>query len=66
MKYHKVTPKGMRDMLFKEALMKRDLEYKLCQVFLKRGFGEVITPTLEFYDVFDNTYSCLLYTSRCV
>lgn len=58
-KYNKITPEGMSDILFKNADAKRDIENKITCVFKKRGYGEVITPTLEFYDVFDNSENSL-------
>ncbi|MBQ3379852.1 MAG: ATP phosphoribosyltransferase regulatory subunit [Clostridia bacterium] len=49
---NKITPVGMFDMLPYEASLKRMIEERLKTAFTKRGFNEIITPTLEFYDVF--------------
>ncbi len=45
-------PDGMRDYLFKDAARKRKLERAFGEVFKKRGYNEIITPAIEFYDVF--------------
>ncbi len=44
-------------MLFEECLARRYVEQTLSQVFSSRGFNEVVTPGLEFYDVFDPDFS---------
>jgi len=49
---NKITPVGMFDMLPSEAAIKRTIQEKLKDSFASRGFQEIITPTLEFYDVF--------------
>ena len=49
---NKITPVGMFDMLPYESSIKREIEEKLKNSFTSRGFREIITPTLEFYDVF--------------
>lgn len=51
-KYCKITPEGTRDLLFEECIAHRNVEHMLTSVFQSRGFNEVITPGLEFYDVF--------------
>ena len=52
-KYSKVTPEGTKDLLFEECLINRMVEQKLSRVFVSRGFHEVVTPAMEFMDVFD-------------
>ena len=44
-------PEGLRDILPAEASRRRDLEGRLRGAFEGRGFGEVISPTFEFYDL---------------
>lgn len=44
-------PEGLRDILPAEAKARRDLEGRLRGAFEGRGFGEVISPTFEFYDL---------------
>ena len=56
-KYHKITPEGTKDLLFEECLTHRYVERTLADVFSSHGFHEVITPGLEFYDVFDTESS---------
>ena len=51
-KYNKITPEGTQDLLFEDCLVRRHVEKKLTDVFLSRGYHEVVTPGLEFYDVF--------------
>lgn len=48
-----ITPEGTRDSLFAECTLRRQLENRLHGLFTARGYSEIITPTLEFYDVFD-------------
>lgn len=56
-KYNKITPEGTKDLLFEECLARRYVEKMLSDVFSSRGFNEVVTPGLEFYDVFDPDFS---------
>ena len=46
------TPEGVQDILFSQCRLKRKLEADLRSVFTSRGFMEIETPTIEFYDVF--------------
>lgn len=50
---NKITPEGTRDLLFEECMTQRAVENMLADVFTLRGFNQVVTPGLEFYDVFD-------------
>ncbi len=52
-KFVRVTPEGTRDLLFEECLARRRAESLLSDLFLSRGFSEVMTPGIEFFDVFD-------------
>ena len=52
-KYDKITPEGTRDALFAECTLRRRIENRLHGLFTARGYSEIITPTLEFYDVFN-------------
>lgn len=49
----KITPEGTRDLLFEECIARREAEGKLSDLFVCRGYSEVMTPGIEFYDVFD-------------
>lgn len=51
-KYDKITPEGTRDSLFAECTLRREIESRLHGLFTARGYSEIITPTLEFFDVF--------------
>lgn len=52
-KYNKITPEGTNDLLFEDCLAHRFVEKNLTEVFSSRGFHEVVTPGIEFYDVFN-------------
>lgn len=43
-------PYGMRDFLPEEAALKREIESSLADVFIKWGYDEVVTPTIEYLD----------------
>lgn len=47
-----ITPEGTKDYLFEEAAARRSVENVLRRLFESRGFFEVVTPALEFLDVF--------------
>ena len=51
-KYATITPEGTRDLLFEECTIRREVENRLSRVFESRSFSEVVTPSLEFLDVF--------------
>lgn len=51
-KYLKITPEGMKDFLFAECSAMDDICERIETVFRGRGFKRVITPGIEFYDVF--------------
>ena len=46
------TPEGTRDRLFAECRERRQVQSALTALFRRRGYREVITPEVEFYDVF--------------
>lgn len=49
----KNIPDGMRDMIFGETKVIREIGEDLFHLYKKRGYGEVVTPGVEFYDVFN-------------
>ncbi len=51
-KYLKITPEGTKDFLFAECSAMDDICGKIESVFKTGGFKRVITPGIEFYDVF--------------
>lgn len=52
--YAKVTPEGSRDLLFEECDDRRRVENALTGLYEANGYRKVITPTLEFFDVFNS------------
>ena len=46
-------PPGVVDYYFDRAEKRRNLEQRLRLAFRKRGFREAITPTFEYFDVFE-------------
>ncbi len=46
------TPLGTKDLLLEESLIRRDIENTLSSLFMRRGFSEVMTPGIEYLDVF--------------
>lgn len=56
-KYSKITPEGTRDLLFEECDARRNVECQLSAMFKARNYKKVITPTLEFFDVFNRESS---------
>ena len=51
--YDLITPEGTKDLLFGESVVRRKIEDTLLNVFKSRGYSEIITPGLEFFDVFN-------------
>ncbi|MBE6876151.1 MAG: ATP phosphoribosyltransferase regulatory subunit [Ruminococcus sp.] len=50
--YDLITPEGTKDYLFDECALKREVETKTRTLFKSMGYSRLITPGLEFYDVF--------------
>ncbi len=46
------TPLGTKDLLLEESFARREIEKKLSGLFSRRGFSEVMTPGMEYLDVF--------------
>ncbi len=46
-------PEGMRDGVYEEIQAARTLGDALLSLYKKRGYAEVVTPTVEFFDVFN-------------
>lgn len=51
--YDLITPEGTKDLLFGECIIRRNIENTLIELFKSRGYSEMITPGLEFFDVFN-------------
>lgn len=54
-----ITPAGARDLLYKECEARREVESRLSALFIGSGYSEVVTPSLEFYDVFSGSRSVM-------
>lgn len=50
--YSRITPEGTKDILFKECRLRREVENRLHGLFYSRGYNEVLTPGVEYYEVF--------------
>lgn len=57
--WKKYIPDGTKDILFDECESKVKLIKQLREIYYKSGFREVISPTLEFYDVFSGENSII-------
>lgn len=53
--YDKITPEGTRDLLFGECVARDEINRRLEAVFRMRGYRQVRTPAIEFYDVFGSS-----------
>lgn len=51
-KYYKLTPEGTRDLLFEESNAINTVSSLINDVFKEKGYHQVITPGIEFYDTF--------------
>ncbi|MDE5937214.1 MAG: ATP phosphoribosyltransferase regulatory subunit, partial [Ruminococcus sp.] len=51
--YDLITPEGTKDLLFGECIIRQNIENTLLNLFRSRGYSEMITPGLEFFDVFN-------------
>ncbi|MDE6657380.1 MAG: ATP phosphoribosyltransferase regulatory subunit, partial [Oscillospiraceae bacterium] len=52
-RYDLITPEGTKDYLFEECALKRIVETNTRQLFKSMGYSRLITPNLEFYDVYN-------------
>ncbi len=52
-KYNMITPEGTKDILFEECISRRKIEKRLNNIFTKRAYNEVISPGIEYFDVFN-------------
>ncbi|MBQ6540491.1 MAG: ATP phosphoribosyltransferase regulatory subunit, partial [Oscillospiraceae bacterium] len=53
--YNINTPEGTKDRLFSESRSRREVETKITGVFKEHSYSEIITPEVEFYDLFAQT-----------
>ncbi|MBE6063063.1 MAG: ATP phosphoribosyltransferase regulatory subunit [Clostridium butyricum] len=54
-----VLPEGTRDLILDECVIKRSIERDIDGMFEAWGYKEVITPTVEFYETFNNSSQSL-------
>lgn len=54
-RYDLITPEGTRDLLFDDCLARRSVENKISALFEGFGYSEVVTPGIEFYDMFSGS-----------
>ncbi len=52
-----ITPEGTKDLLFDECQARREVENNLRNIFIGMGYSEVMTPGIEFFDVFNKISS---------
>ncbi|KIN81086.1 ATP phosphoribosyltransferase regulatory subunit [Clostridium botulinum] len=57
--WNKYIPKGMKDILFEESNIKLNVEERLRKIYKYSGFSEIISPTIEFYDVFNSNIQAI-------
>ena len=50
--YYKITPEGTKDLLFEECTARNKVTHMITSVFESKGYHQVITPGLEFFDAF--------------
>ena len=53
-RYSRLTPLGSRDLLFEECDDRRRIEGILSELFKENNYRKVMTPTIEFFDVFNS------------
>ncbi len=47
-----ITPEGTKDYLFEECISSGKIQKKIKDIFISRGYSQVDTPCIEFYDLF--------------
>ena len=55
--YSKITPEGTKDYLALESRAIRCAEKRLSSLYKSKGYEKVMTPTIEFFDVFNRESS---------
>ena len=51
-RYNISTPEGTRDLLFASCRALRSIENAIRETLERKGYSEIITPAVEYYDVF--------------
>ncbi len=57
--FRKNIPDGMRDMIYGEIKTVREIGSGLINLYRSRGYAEVVTPAIEYFDVFNIPSSVL-------
>lgn len=52
-RYDLITPEGTNDLLFEDCAIRRSVEQRIARIFKSKGYCEVVTPGIEFFDVFN-------------
>ncbi len=52
-RYDLITPEGTNDLLFEDCAVRKSVERKITEIFTSKGYCEIVTPGLEFFDVFN-------------
>ena len=52
-------PLGMRDNILEEAQIKKNIQIGLEKVFEKYGYSKIYTPSIEFYETYQNAFTNL-------
>ena len=58
-KWNVYTPEGVQDILEEECYWKKELESKARTLFRQKGYKEIETPSIEFYDVYSDRQKML-------
>ena len=58
-RYDLITPEGTTDLIFEECISLRKVQSDLSGLFNNMGYSEVITPGIEFFDVFNKPSSTM-------
>ena len=54
-----IIPEGTRDLILDECIRKKELELEIETILNKWGYKEVITPTIEYYQTFNEGFQIL-------
>lgn len=52
--FDKITPDGTRDLMFSDCVLRNETLEKATRLFESRGYRQIMTPAIEFYDVFNS------------
>lgn len=52
-RYDLITPEGTKDLLFDDCRIRQEVQNHIHHIFKSKGYSEVVTPGIEFFDVFN-------------